>query len=137
MRGKEMTKMIQLRQVLFASLFLYSLNGVQSKAYAQASSERSGVRTYYSPDRKFSIEETQDHVEFVDKATGRRTTIDLIGHMMGKPVFSTDSSGFVIPAGTASMGVWPQFYKRDNSSGILEFGPPLDPDGEPTLVWER
>jgi hypothetical protein len=71
----------------------------QSKALAEANSAGPEVKTYYSPDREFSIQESQDQVEFVNKAAGRRTTIGLIGHMMGKPVFSKDNSGFVVPGG--------------------------------------
>jgi hypothetical protein len=54
---------------------------------------------------------------------------------MGDPMFSEDRTGFIVFDGTASMGAWPLFYKRDSSGNCLQLGSSLQDPQHP--LWDN
>ena len=54
---------------------------------------------------------------------------------MGDPLFFEDRTGFILFDGTASMGAWPVFYKRDSLGSCLQFGSSLQDQQYP--LWNN
>jgi hypothetical protein len=125
-------------KILSIILVAFALSTAETKSQAVRTEQQLPAQTYNSPDGRFLLQtflSTEglpvNQVDYVDKATGKRTPITLDYLLQRAPLFSDDHNGFVLIEGTSSMGSWPLFYKRDAAGGVVKLGPTLSDDGSP------
>ena len=128
MKGVQMFRALALDSLVISIVFNMQITGKAANVIDQ-------VRVYFSPDQTFTIECHWLEAYFIDKATGKRTRIEFEGHMMRDPMFAENRTGFILFDGTASMGAWQVFYKRNPSGGCFQIGRSLQDQQYP--LWNN